>query len=126
MKAINTSEFETKSVLLTPTTASGSAQVAHALLAQPELGITRIAYVGLPEREAVGLVIDARYSGLRAEAARGPSGKLTVRISAPPELAQPPESVARWGTGPSASQTARTWLCAGSRWIIGLLGRRVP
>jgi hypothetical protein len=56
-------------------------------LSEPALGVTRIAYVGLREREAVHLLLDARDVGLEAQAARSARGQVSVRLAAGPESA---------------------------------------
>ena len=61
---------------------TGSAAVADALLAQPELGIRRITYVGLPEREAVHLALAARRRGLRPTLAHGAAATASVAVQA--------------------------------------------
>ena len=95
------------------------AEAACALLTEPELGVTRIAYVGLREREAVHLLLDARDVGLEAQAARGARGQVSVRLAARPELASPAtrRPLARRGLW------ARLW-ARGQR-VGDLLGRPV-
>ena len=82
---------------------ASTAAVASALLAQPELGISRITYVGLPERDAVHLALAARRRGLRPTLARGAAASTSVVVQAPeppsePVSISPPGSWLRlWG-----------------------------
>jgi hypothetical protein len=59
---------------------TSKAAVASALFAQPYLGITRITYVGLPEREAVHVALAASQRGLRPKLTRNPADGSTVAI----------------------------------------------
>jgi hypothetical protein len=59
------------------------ARVAKAMLTDPRSGTTRMQYVGLPEAEAVHLVVAARALGLDAETTRSPGGQLCVTLSMP-------------------------------------------
>ena len=102
-----------------------AADVARELLAQPDSGVTRIAYVGLPEREAVQLVIDARYDGLHTATTRGTIGRVSVTLTAPAAAeadAAPGPSVATAQTDGCQRAWARLW-ASGQR-VTCLLGRR--
>jgi hypothetical protein len=56
----------------------GRARVAASLLVRSDLGIRRIAYVGLQGREAIALQAAARAQGLHAEVKRSPDGAVSV------------------------------------------------
>jgi hypothetical protein len=103
-----------------------AADLARDLLTQPDSGVTGVSYVGLPERQAVQLVIDARYDGLRAQTTRGPAGRVSVILTVPPEPAEAigPAPV----PAPSAGAWRRAWarLWARSRRVARLPGREVP
>ncbi len=60
--------------------------LAQSLLGDPASGVTRLCVVGLPEREAILLLVAARRQGLPCSLARGPSGGLTVTLAAPEPL----------------------------------------
>ena len=83
MKDLHTRVAQPQPAPLTANDGSLAAAVARQLLTQPDAGVTRVLYVGLPEREAVQLLIDARYDGLHAQTARGRAGKLSVTLRHP-------------------------------------------
>ncbi|HEY7063796.1 MAG TPA: hypothetical protein VII06_20120 [Chloroflexota bacterium] len=95
MKDVRTTVSGPQSAPLNPDEAALTAEVARELLTRPESGVTRISYVGLPEREAVQLIIDARYDGLQARTERGQTGHVSVTLSAPAEAEEAPAAVAR-------------------------------
>jgi hypothetical protein len=113
-----------------------AAEVARELLTQREWGVTRIAYVGLPEREAVQLVIDAHCDGLQAQTARGGAGRVSVTLTAPSGAptgegveTAPTDAAEAPATCPAALdrwQRAWTRLWAGGQHVTCLLGRRTP
>ena len=88
MLAVSASPSECQSSEPTTEPSVGSAAVAGALLGQPELGIRRITYVGLPEREAVHLALETRRRGLRPTLTRGAAGSASVVVRAPDQLAE--------------------------------------
>ena len=88
MRHVTTNGTQPEAARRWPDGATGPGAIARDLLARPDLGVTRISYVGLPERQAVSLVIDARHRGLHADVSRGASGRLSVRLSAAPEEAE--------------------------------------
>lgn len=97
------------------------AWVAEELLAQPELGITRIQYVGLPEREAVHLLVTGRALGLQADASRREWGQVSITLAAPAQ-----EALAAEGSGEVPRPARGLWstMRASGVWIAGLLRRR--
>jgi hypothetical protein len=56
------------------------AAAAASLLAQSELGISSITYVGLPERQAVHLAATTRARGLCPTLTRGGAGSASLAI----------------------------------------------
>ena len=97
------------------------AWVAEDLLVRPESGITRVQYVGLPEREAVHLLVTGRALGLQAEASRREYGRVSVILAAPaPEAraAGPEGEASGWVRAVSGVLRA-----SGER-LAGLLRRR--
>jgi hypothetical protein len=56
------------------------AAVAARLLVQPELGITSVTYVGLPERQGVHLTATAHDRGLRPILTREDAGTASITI----------------------------------------------
>src|SRR5687768_6147212 len=60
------------------------ARIARDLLAQSEPCITRIAYVGLPGRQAVHVAAAARGHGLVPHLMRDGGGHVTIALIAPP------------------------------------------
>ncbi len=65
--------------------AASKAAVAGALLAQPDLGITRITYVGLSDRQAVRLALAVRQRGLRPTLGHGPNSLASVEVHRSPD-----------------------------------------
>ncbi|HZR99929.1 MAG TPA: hypothetical protein VFE37_14550 [Chloroflexota bacterium] len=122
MKDLKTRVSQPQPAPRTADAAALAAEVARELLTQADSGVTRISYVGLRERAAVQLVIDARYDGLEARTTRGGSGQVSITLAAPDEAAAP---VAR-AAAPGAWQRAWARLWASGRRIGCLLGRRTP
>jgi hypothetical protein len=96
------------------------ARVAETLLVDPDLGITRIQYVGLPEKEAVSTLVAGRSRGLQARASRRDHGSLSVTFAAPVYSAGAAESEEppAWLRG-----LWNAWRARGER-IARLLARR--
>jgi hypothetical protein len=123
MKDLETRVAQPETAPLTAKSGALAADVARALLAQPAGGLTRIAYVGLPEREAVQLVLDAHEQGLQAETTRGAAGRVSVTLTAPAEAAAAGEPAPET---PGASAWPGAWA---RQWkhpwrALGALGRR--
>jgi hypothetical protein len=139
MRNLKTRVSEPQTAPLTAKDGPLAAEVARELLTQPESGVTRISYVGLPAREAVQLVVNARDDGLQAQTTRGRSGRMSVTLSARPETptsddgetatieaaAVAEASVAR-AAAPGTWQRAWARLWAGGHQVTCLLGRRTP
>jgi hypothetical protein len=89
--------------------------VAAALFAQPQLGISRIIYVGLPEREAVHVALAASGRGLRPRLARRPAAQASVQLE-PPGACEPPAEDA-------VSNAERWQRLVGAVRRLGRLGR---
>jgi hypothetical protein len=64
--------------------------LALSLLGDPDSGVTRLCVVGLPEREAILMFVEARRQGLPCSLARGSSGGLTITLAAPEQRAGRP------------------------------------
>ena len=70
-------------LLVTVDRGTRRAGIASALFAQSRLGISRVSYVGLSGREAVHLLVAARYHyGLRSHLRRR-GGQLSITLVAP-------------------------------------------
>jgi hypothetical protein len=89
------------------------------MLADPDLGVTRISYVGLSAREVACLAATAKARGMDAEIERDATGQIHVTVAA----AAPPDQTAPRPAGVPTTRLrrrAQSWLRA---WGLRL---RVP
>jgi hypothetical protein len=90
------------------------ARVAGTMFSQPELGVTRISYVGFSAREAACLVATTKACGLETEIERDAAGHIHITVADP---APPLEAVPLPGDALATSlpERARSWLRAWSQ-----------
>jgi hypothetical protein len=106
-----------------PTAEERGHEAPWTLLAQPELGIAGITYVGWSERDTARLIVTARAQGLGVEVTRGASGAVSVRFTAPAEpAARAPAANGSLAADSHPGFCSRLWTYA--RRHAGLPGRR--
>jgi hypothetical protein len=76
-----------------------AAELARALLAERDQGISRLCFVGLAERVGVHLLVAAREQGLESRVSRGAGGQLTIVLEALPAAITAPRPPADRGAG---------------------------
>jgi hypothetical protein len=102
--------------------AKAAAKVASAMLGRPELGVTRISYVGLTDREAAHLAATTKAYGLDTRLERGANGHVHVTVAppAPPQVA----SLLPGPPAPSLRERVHWWLRNRGEQLHALLNGR--